>query len=81
MNEGERREEKHLRSGILYCDQPKSLIETLVLLKFISKMLFSMFYPLSFQLPWLSFFQGANCALQRPKQKKRELEIRCVKRL
>lgn len=62
---------KHWKTGILYCDYPKSLIETLVLLKFINKMLFSVFHLLSFQLPWLSFFKELTVPL-RDQNRKRE---------
>lgn len=46
---------KRLKTGILYYNYPKSLIEALVLLKFINKMLFSVFHLLLFQSPLLSF--------------------------
>ena len=63
----------HLKTGILSRNYPKSLIETLVLFKFINKMLCSLkvFPLLLFQSPLLSFFKELTMLL-RDQDRKRE---------
>ena len=61
----------HLKTGILSRNYPKSLIETLVLFKFINKMLCSVFPLLLFQSPLLSFFKELTLLL-RDQDRKRE---------
>lgn len=59
---------KLLKTG-LYHNYPKSLIETLVLFKFINKMLFSVFRLLLFQSPLLSFFRELTMLLRDQNRK------------